>query len=165
MQLTIINIVIHYKLAGTIDSNSLKKQSNFSGYTAKDGKKTARIFLNGTCIVTGVKSEPDGDTFILSIFPNNPIKTKKVINMTACGKLPFNMYPFKLCTWHRKNLASSPFLYESEIFPAIYWTKEPETVYFFMSGAVIITGLKSIARLCTIWDGLLQDISTAMREN
>lgn len=163
MQPYIINIVLQYKLLGDIDGSNLEKSTKFSGYLYKEGKKTARIYLNGFCIVTGVTSVSKSDEFIRKGFPYNPIITREVKNMTALGKIPFGISSFKLLEWHQKNIDKSPFEYESEIYPAVYWKGEPETVYFFMSGKVIITGLKSLSRLDPVWDHFLQDIDEVMK--
>lgn len=163
MEPYIVNVVIKYKLLGAIDTSSFQKANNFSGYTLKDGKKTGRVYENGIVIVTGVKSVADGDKFIRLHFSNNPIITRNVKNITASGRLPYCVSSFRLFSWHQQNIDISPFSYESEIFPAIYWAGEPETVYFFPSGAVIITGLKSLARLDPVWEHLLEDINTALK--
>lgn len=163
MQPYITNIVVQYKLLGPIDSSGLEKSVKFSGYTFKEEKKTGRVYLNGFCIVTGVTSVRSADEFVRRKFPNNRIITREVRNMTALGKIPFGISSFKLLQWHQDNIDKSSFEYESEIYPAVYWKGEPETVYFFMSGKVIITGLKSLSRLDPVWDHFLSDIDEIMK--
>ena len=165
MQPHITNVVLKYELLGDIDTSNLPKAVKFSGYTVKNDKKTARVYENGKCIVTGVKSVSEADIFIRDTFPNNPIITRNVINMTAAGKISYGISTFKLFEWHKRNIHSSRFRYEGEIFPAIYWVGEPETVYFFMTGSVIITGLKTLARLDPVWDHFLSDIDKVMAIN
>lgn len=165
MEPCIVNVVIKYKLFGSINTSTLVKARNFTGYTLKKGKKTGRVYTNGIIIVTGVKTISEGDKLIREHFPNNPIITRAVKNMTACGKLLEGLSFSKILQWHSDNLSVSPFSYESEIFPAIYWTAEPETVYFFPSGAVILTGLKCLKRLDVIWKHLIRDIDKAVKRH
>lgn len=94
-----------------------------------------------------MKYVAQADEFIRAIFPLNPLITRRIVMITASGKIPFKFSWSKLLNWHRENGDKSNFRYEGELFPAMYWVREPETVYFFPSGSVVLTGAKSLSRV------------------
>ena len=154
----IVNIVCEYHLLGEIDTSELTRTKNFSGFTLKKGSKACRVFNKGYCIVTGTRDVEEADLFIRENFPLHPIITRKILLITASQKIPFKFSFSSLLSWHKCNPDRSNFRYEGELFPAIYWIREPETVYFFSSQSAIITGVKSIDRVENVWREFLREL-------
>lgn len=163
MQPTIYNIVLWYKLLGEIDVSNLEQSDKFDGFIIQDKVKKIKVYPNGKCIVTGVSNVADGDRLVRKHFPNNPIITRNVKEMTAIGKLPYGLSPFKLYQWQNSNTDTSPFRFDKQPNPRIYWTVGPEKVYFYSAGTVVIKGLKSLTRLDPIWDHFLSDIDKVLK--
>ena len=159
----VVNIVCEYKLLGEIPILNSKKTENFSGFTLKTSAGTCRYYENGYCIVTGVKEVATADDLIRNNFPN-PIITRRIILITASGKIPFSFSFSKLLQWHSQNPDRSNFQYESEIFPAIYWCGAQETIHFFPSGSAILTGFKSVDRVYTVWAEFLRELYRVYKE-
>lgn len=162
--MNIVNIVCEYKLIGCIETSNLNKTEKFSGYTIRDGKNVCRVYKNGYCIVTGITEVASADRLIRENFPLNPIITRKIILVTGSGKIPFKFSFSSLLKWHSLNRTRSHLRYEGEIFPALYWLKEPETIYFFPSGSAIITGAKSIDRIEHVWREFLSELWSVHKE-
>lgn len=157
MSMRIVNLVLEYKLIGQINLEKLQIAKNFSGYMIKIGTKTCKVYNKNYCIVTGVKEVCEADSFIRQLFPINPIITRRIVLVTGSGKIPFDFSVNLLLEWHRLNLNISPLRYEGEIFPAIYWTHSKESIYFFHTGSIIITGAKSISQLEKSWKKFLKN--------
>jgi len=62
-----------------------------------------------------------------------------------------------------KNPCRSHFRYEGELFPAIYWVKEPETLYL-ASGSAILTGAKSLCRVEHVWREFMRELKKICKE-
>ena len=145
------NIVLLYTLSKKINfdivlekfPNISYHRKRFSGAILKFSKATLLIFNSEKLIVTGITSLPNAQKTIKSFIEkvaekDLSITSKKVLNMTCSGKLPFK---FNIIQFISENKNAS---WEPEIFPAMYLQLDNhiKVIYFPSSQKFIITGAK-----------------------
>ena len=149
---SICNMVLTTKFPFCFSLESLEKSFTdcyavpfFSARRVKVPNGSAIVFKNGQVNLTGFTSKCEAEQ--ASTFFKNRINYSeegamelKIQNITASGSLPFKI------DFNEISKLPNAF-YEPELFPAIYFENNKETIMLYHTGKFILTGFKSVKRL------------------
>lgn len=147
---------MHYKIVQDLEPSNYPDYNpkRFSGVVIRDNKARIIIYRGHSLIVTGVKSTPEADQLLNKHFLSLDVTTKTITNITASGKIPFEI-DFNRIQENKR------FTWEPELFPGIYWHRDSSSVIaiIFRSNKVIITGLRDPDKLDEYYLELLLDFN------
>lgn len=124
----------------------------FSGVIIRDGKARLLVYRSNKINVTGVTSYKEAKEVILRNLPEVKITCLKTVNITAITliKNPINLQEVR---------NNDHFSWEPELFPGALFRKGQQTIIFFTSGKVIMTGFKTKTSLKPVFQQFIQQLN------